>query len=222
MAERLDPHGLISRIRSVLGASKIFQRPSSTRESQRVHCGCRADKLSTRRFRRCTLKTEYRLLALLGACSAKVRRVPEALFVWLSRKDVGGAVSQACEFVVGKFLSLFYNSGAALFKLEIFVLEPRQLVLQQRLACLQRENGSLSINELSEQVCGGQGNLAGVALCDKSFCKGLCATDGRDGELNFAEHGCPSDSSVRVEEPALSVGVGGPPGPRTTSGQSAN
>jgi hypothetical protein len=29
--------------------------------------------------------------------------------------------------------------------------------------------------------------------------------------LNFVEHGCPSDSSVRVEEPALSVGAGSPP-----------
>lgn len=186
--------------RLALRAPKVLRRPSAAGEGQQVRLGCRADKFSAGVFLRARLKAEYRLLALVRAGSAKVRRVPESIFCWLSRHDVDRSVSKTGEFVVGKLLALSYNCGAALFKFEIFVLEPRQLILKKRLLALECKHCALCFDKTREKVCRGGCDLGCVTFGNQSFRDGLCACNGRDGELNFTEHGCPS-CGMRVEEP---------------------
>ena len=198
-------------IRSAFRASKVVERPPAAREGQRVCFGGWADKLPAGVFRRAGLKAQYRLLASLGAGSAQIRRVPESVFSWLLSKDVDGPRRKTYGFVIGQLLALSYNLGKLLFKFEFFFLRPRQLILKERLLSLDVEHSALCLNEAGQKGCCGLSNFVGVALSDKSFGNGLCSGDGRDGHLNFIEHGCPSDGSVRVEEPALSVGAGGPP-----------
>lgn len=198
-------------IRSALRASKIFQRPPTSGEYQCVCSGGRADKPSARALRRGCLKAQDRLLAVVGAGSAQIRRVPESVFSWLLSKDVDGPGRKTYGFVIDQLLALSYNLGKLLFKFEFFFLRPRQLILKERLLALDGEHSALRLNEAGEKGCCGLSDFVGVALSDKAFGDGLCSGDGRDGHLNFIEHGCPSDGSVRVEEPALSVGAGGPP-----------
>ena len=200
--------------RLALRAPKVLRRPSAAGEGQQVRLGCRADKFSAGVFLRARLKAEYRLLALVRAGSAKVRLVPESIFCRLSRHDVDRSVSKTGEFVVGKLLALSYNCGAALFKFEIFVLEPRQLILKKRLLVLECEHCALCLDKTREKVCCGGCDLGCVTFGSQSFRDGLCACNGRDGELNFTEHGCPS-CGMRVEELAFSTGCGRP----TTRGE---
>lgn len=198
-------------IRPAFRASKVVERPPAAREGQRVCFGGRADKLPAGVFRRAGLKAQYRLLAALCAGCAQIRRVPESVFSWLLSKDIGGTGGKTYGFVVGQLLALSYNLGKLLFKFEFFFLRPRQLILKERLLSLDIEHSALRLNQAAQKGCCGVSDFVGIALSDKAFgdCLGSC--DGRDGHLNLIEHGCPSDGSVRVEEPALSVGAGGPP-----------
>ena len=200
----------VSWLRSVLRAPKVVQRPSATGEGQQMRLGGWADKFSTGVFLRARLKAEYRFLAFFGAASAQVRRMPESIFSWLLRHDIDRSVSKTGELVVGKLLALSYNSGAALFKFEIFVLEPRQIILKERLIALECKHCALCLNETREKVCSSGRDLGGVAFGNQSFRDGFGSCDGCDGELDFIEHGCPSDGSMRVEELAFSSGCGRP------------
>ena len=193
---------------SALGKTEVFNSPSGSRQHQCVCGNCMADELSTGGFRRWHLKTQYRFLSGLRAGSAKVRRLPEALFGWLLSKDADGPVSKVRDVVVNKLLALSYNSGKVLFKFEIFVLEPRQLRLQERLLALHFKHCALNLDESSKQVRCCKRDLVSVTLGDQAFGNCLGAAQRCERNIHGLEHGCPSGGVFRVEEPAFSTGEG--------------
>lgn len=209
-------------LRLAFRTPKIFQRPPASGECQCMCAGSRADKLSAKTLLCWRLKAECRFLALVGAGSTQIRRVPESIFSWLLRHDIDSSVSETGALIFGKLLARSYNCGAAFFKFEVFVLEPRQIILQQRLLELECEHCALCVNEACQQVGRGSGDLAGVAFGDQSLGDGFGASEGCDGHLNFAEHGCPSGGSVRVEELALSAGCGRPTIKPSSEGENAD
>lgn len=182
----------------------VAERPCASRQIQCVSRGGWADK-AARCLRRGLLKAEYGVLALAKAGSAQVRRVSGAIFVRALRVYEDASASEWSQFVANELMAPAYNLCIPFFKFEFFVLEPRQIVLKQRLAALEREHCGLGVNESSQKIGGGFGQLDGVPLCAKSFCNGLCARDGGNGHLNFTEHGQPQ----KVDR-ALSGGKGAP------------
>lgn len=193
---------LLSRLTSVL------KRPSTSGQLQCVRCGHRTHKSSAWIFLRAHLKVQRGVLAVLEACSAQVGRFAHACFVRLCRIDNALAASNRGEFVIGVLLARSFNTFQAVGKFRIFFLEPRQLVIEKCLVALDSQNRCLCVDQSGVERGSQLGELEGVALSDKSLGDAFGTSDGCDSQLNFIEHGSPSDKTVRVEELALSCGEG--------------
>ncbi len=188
--------------------TNVLKRPSTSGQLQCVRCGHRTHKSSAWIFLRAHLKVQRRVLSVLEACSAQVGRFAHACFVRLCRIDNAMAASNRGEFVIGVLLARSFNTFQAVGKFRIFFLEPRQLVIEKCLVALDSQNRCLCVDQSGVERGSQLGELEGVALGDKPLGDAFGASDGRDGQLNFIEHGSPSDKTVRVEELALSCGEG--------------
>ena len=193
---------LLSRLTNVL------KRPSTSGQLQCVRCGHRTHKSSAWIFLRAHLKVQRRVLSVLEACSAQVGRFAHACFVRLCRIDNALAASNRGEFVIGVLLARSFNTFQAVGKFRIFFLEPRQLVIEKCLVALDSQNRCLCVDQSGVERGSQLGELEGVALSDKPLGDAFRTSDGCDSQLNFIEHGSPSDKTVRVEELALSCGEG--------------
>lgn len=188
--------------------TNVLKRPSTARQLQCVRCGHRTHKSSAWIFLRAHLKVQRGVLSVLQACSAQVGRFAHACFVRLCRIDNALAVSDRGELVICVLLARSFNTFQAVGKFRIFFLEPRQLVIEKCLFALDSQNRCLCIDKSGIERGSQLGELEGVALSDKSLGDAFGASDGCDSQLNFIEHGSPSDKTVRVEELALSCGEG--------------
>ncbi len=192
-------------------SSEIVHGPTTTGQNQCVGCLDRADQLSAWGFRGWCLEAQRRLFSIFRAGSAKVRRLSGAVSCWLLAEYDDGPMSQLHGLIVGKLLTLTYRSAQLSSKLELLFQRRLKLSIQEQLLALQRQYRSLRFNQSSEEICSGCRHLARITFGNESFCDCFSACDGRDGQLNFVEHGCPSGQMVRVEELALSSGVGARP-----------
>ncbi len=188
--------------------TNVLKRPSTSGQLQCVRCGHRAYKPFSRDVERAILKVKRRVLSLLEACSAQVGRLAHACFVWSCRIDNAMAPSNRGEFVIGVLLARSFNTFQAVGKLRIFFLEPRQFLIKERLRTLDIQSGCLCLNKPGVERGSQLGEFESVTLSDKPLGDGFGAGDGCDSQLNFIEHGSPSDKTVRVEELALSCGEG--------------
>ena len=188
--------------------TNVLKRPSTARQLQCVRCGHRTHKSSAWIFLRAHLKVQRGVLSVLQACSAQVGRLAHACFVWSCRIDNAMAPSNRGEFVIGVLLARSFNTFQAVGKFRIFFLEPRQLVIEKCLVALDSQNRCLRVDQSGVERGSQLGELEGVALSDKSLGDAFGTSDGCDSQLNFIEHGSPSDKTVRVEELALSCGEG--------------
>lgn len=188
--------------------TNVLKRPSTSGQLQCVRCGHRTHKSSAWIFLRAHLKVQRGVLSVLQACSAQVGRFAHACFVRFCRIDNALAASNRGEFVIGVLLARSFNTFQAVGKFRIFFLEPRQLVIEKCLVALDSQNRCLCVDQSGVERGSQLGELEGVALGDKPLGDAFGASDGRDGQLNFIEHGSPSDKTVRVEELALSCGEG--------------
>lgn len=196
-----------SRSHSGFRASKMFWRPSTTGKRERVPGDFGTNKPTTRRFHYRLLKTQDRVLALAFAGWAQIWRPANAVRAWLWRVD-HSAASDVSKFITLKLIGALQRASKFRFKVAFFLLERRERVVLRLQRILETEDGHPCGSDLFEEAIDSLRDLSRVALGDKPFSDRLCSSKGRDSHLDFIEHGGPSDSSVRVEEPALSVGVG--------------
>lgn len=188
--------------------TNVLKRPSRPMQLQCVRCGHRTHKSSAWIFLRAHLKVQRGVLSVLQACSAQVWRFAHACFVRFCRIDNAMAASNRGEFVIGVLLARSFNTFQAVGKFRIFFLEPRQLVIEKCLVALDSQNRCLCVDQSGVERGSQLGELEGVALGDKPLGDAFRTSDGCDSQLNFIEHGSPSDKTVRVEELALSCGEG--------------
>lgn len=214
------PHRSL-RCHSLPSTAKVFWRPGTSGKRQRVSSDFGTNKLSPRCFHRRILKTQDRILAVAFAGWAQIWRPANAVRAWLWRID-HSAASDVSKFVALKLIGVLQRASKLQFKVAFLLLERRERVVLRLQRVLETEDGHPRASDLFEEAIDSLRDLASVALSDKPFSDRLCPGKGRDGHSNFIEHGCPSDGSVRVEEPALSVGAGGPPSAPMTPGQRAN
>ena len=121
------------------------------------------------------------------------------------------ADAQFCKLVTGFFpLLAFQLSNSLLSDTKRFTFEDDGALYLHELG--------LEVEDFARQVDLEGRKFLAVALIDKSGCDFLDGATNRDNRGQVAqgagdvfEHGCPSDGTVRVEEHAFSVGVGGPP-----------
>ena len=199
-----------SLVHSVLRAAKMFWRPRPLGQHQRVRYSFGANKPLSWSFHCRILKIQDRVLAIAFAGWTQIWRPANAFRAWLWRVD-HGAASDVSKFIALKLIGVLQQASKLRFKVAFFLLERRERVVLRYQRILETEYGHPRVSELFEQCFHRLGDLSRIALGYEPFGDGLGASEGCDGQLNLIKHGCPSDSSVRVEEPALSVGAGGPP-----------
>lgn len=188
--------------------AQVFKRPASRGQLQCVFCRDRAHKPAARIFLRAHLKVQRGALSFLEACGTQVGRMSHACFVFFCRVDNAMVVGNRGQFVIDVLLARSFNTFQAVGKFRIFFLQPRKLLVEKRLISLRIQQCRLRLNQLGVESSCQSHELERVSLGGKAIDDGLCTCDGRDGQLNFIEHGSPSDKSVRVEEPAFSCGEG--------------